>query len=249
MATASSFPSDLAVPYWDVAPSLVREPYRETLESVRLSVLGDPGGEVSFVSTNPDVARVEGGVLHFGGTPGAAVITAEAVREGAVRSRRYIQVDVVRETRAGGLDWQPSGYVEQLPDGTWHFYYFSGWYDEDGSNIRVTGELAAEVFLDRGYLLRFDVWGEIESVDAPWYDTLELYVDWSFMRRFNPSEDVNGGALEPYVVPRRTEIVDLSMFTGRTVRLRFLWDTRDGLFQKFEGWFVSGVELVPVRGL
>jgi len=91
MATASSFPSDLAVPYWDVAPSLVREPYRETPESVRLSVLGDPGGEVSFVSTNPDVARVKGGVLHFGGTPGAAVITAEAVREGAVRSRRYIR--------------------------------------------------------------------------------------------------------------------------------------------------------------
>ena len=64
--------------------------------------------------------------------------------------------------------------------------------------------------------------------------------------RFNV---IHAWAIEPYVVPRRTEIVDLSMFTGRTVRLRFLWDTRDGLFQKFEGWFVSGIELVPVRGL
>ena len=136
--------------------------------------------------------------------------------------------------------------MELLPDGTWHFYYFSGWYDESGSNIRVTGELASEVTLDRDYLLRFDVWGEIESVDGPYFDRLEFYVDWWFMRSFNPTYDMNGAPLQPYPVPRRTVTIDLSQFTGGTVTLRFLWDTGDGLYQKFDGWFVQNIELIPI---
>jgi len=138
--------------------------------------------------------------------------------------------------------------VERLPDGTWHFYYFSGWFDEGGSNIRVTGELSTSVNLDRDYLLRFDVWGEIESVDGPWYDTLEFYVNWSFMKQFNPTVDINGAPLQPYPIPRRTETVDLSAFTGQTVNLRFLWDTHDGLYQQFDGWFLAGIELIPIGG-
>jgi hypothetical protein len=28
--------------------------------------------------------------------------------------------------------------------------------------------------------------------------------------------------------------------------LRFLWDTGDGLYQKFDGWFVQNIELIPI---
>lgn len=247
--TAMNFPNNLAAPFWEIAPSMVREPYREIEQAVPVRIVGDPLGEVSFQSTHPDIARVEEGVLRFGATPGATVVTAEALLDGQVHSRRYIQVDIERSAPSAVLDWQASGNVERLPDGTWHFYYFSGWFDEDGSNIRATGELLTPVFLDRDYLLRFDVWGEIESVDGPGFDRLELYVDWWFMRRFNPTVDINGEPLQPYPIPRRTEIVDLSQFTGNTVNLRFLWDTGDGLYQKFDGWFLADVQLIPMGGL
>jgi len=246
---AMNFPNNLAAPFWEIAPSMVHEPYREVEQAVLVKIVGEPGGEVLFQSAHPEIARVEGGFLRFGAAPGATVISAEVLTEGVVRSRRYIHVNVERLSQAASLDWQPSGYVEQLPDGIWHFYYFSGWFDEDGSNIRASGELSTPVHLDRDYLLRFDVWGEIESVDGPGYDTLELYVDWSFMRRFNPTIDINGDPLQPYPIPRRTETVDLSAFTGQTVNLRFLWDTHDGLYQQFDGWFVTDIELIPLGGL
>ncbi len=227
-----TIPHNLPLSFWEVAPSLIREPYRETEQAVPVAVIGSPGGEVRFESLHPEIARVENGVLRFGAIPWATVIVAEAIRDEVVSSRRYIQVDVEKPKAAAVLDWRPSGYVELLPDGTWHFYYFSGWYDVSGSNIRVTGELASEVTLDRDYLLRFDVLGEIESVDGPYFDRLEFYVDWWSMRSFNPTYDMNGAPLQPYPVPRRTETIDLSQFTGGTVTLRFLWDTGDGLYQK-----------------
>ena len=243
---AMNTPHNLPASFWEVAPSLIREPYRETEQAVPVAVIGSPGGEVRFESVHPEIARVENGLLRFGATPGATVIIAEAFQDEAVSSRRYIQVDVEKPKAAAVLDWMPSGYVELLPDGTWHFYYFSGWYDESGGNIRVTGELVSAVTLDRDYLLRFDVWGEIESVDGPYFDRLELYVDGWFMRSFNPTYDMDGEPLQPYPVPRRTETIDLSQFTGGTVMLRFLWDTSDGLYQKFDGWFVQHIELVPI---
>lgn len=246
---AMNSPNNHPVAFWEIAPSMVREPYREVEHAIPVKIIGDPLGEVLFQSAHPEIARVEEGLLCFGAAPGATVVTAEAFLDGQVYSRRYIQVDVERSTPAAILNWQASGDVERLPDGNWHFYYFSGWYEEDGSNIRATGELSTPVFLDRDYLLRFDVWGEIESVDGPGFDRLELYVDWSFMRRFNPTIDINGEPLQPYPIPRRTESVDLSQFTGNTVNLRFLWDTGDGLYQKFDGWFLADVQLIPLGGL
>lgn len=246
---AMNSPHNIFTSFWEITPSTVREPFREIEQAVPVRVVGDPPGEVVFQSAHPDIARVEDGMLHYGVTPGATVLTAEALLDGHVYSRRYIQVDVERPALSSVLDWQASGNVERLPDGTWHFYYFSGWFEEDGSNIRATGELSTPVFLNRDYLLRFDVWGEIESVDGTEFDRLELYVDWRFMRRFNPTVDIDGEPLQPYPIPRRTEFVDLSQFTGNNVNLRFLWDTSDGLYQKFDGWFLADIQLIPIGGI
>jgi hypothetical protein len=225
------------------------EPYREVEQAVPVRVIGYPIGDVVFQSAHPDIAWVEDGILRYGVTPGATVVTAEALLDGQVYSRRYIQVDIKRPASSPMLNWQAFGNVELLPDGTWHFYYFSDWFEEDGSNIRATGGLSTPVFLNRDYLLRFDVWGEIESVDGTEFDRLELYVDWQFIRRFNPTVDIDGEPLQPYTIPRRTETVDLSQFTGNTVNLSFLWDTDDGLYQKFDGWFLADIQLIPVGGI
>ena len=78
---AMSIPHNLPASFWDVAPSLIREPYREMEQAVPVAVIGSPGGEVRFESVHPGIARVEDGVLRFGATPGATIIVAEAIRE------------------------------------------------------------------------------------------------------------------------------------------------------------------------
>ncbi len=236
----------LPVAYWDVRPRGIDELFDGEAKTVPVEIVGEPGGEVAFSTTSEEVARVENGRLTFGVVPGAAVIIAEASHDGSVFSRRYLQVDVRRPEIP--TDWTPTGYVEQLPDGTWHFYYFSEWYDEYGDNIRVTGDLVCAVTLNQSCSLVFDVWGEIESVDGHEMDTLDLLVDEELVRRFNPTEDINGTPFWPYVIPRRTESIDLSAHTGRRVNLCFHWDTRDALYQKFDGWFVKDIRLVPAGG-
>jgi len=242
----------LAVLYWDVRPTRIVMPYDQTAKSLPVEILGAPDGDVVFTSTDPTIAAVSDGVLIFGAKAGAAVVVVEAIRDGIAFSRRYVQVDVRRPKTANApeipTEWTPADYVEQLPDGTWHFYYFSDWYDQYGGNIRVTGDLTCAVTLDRDCSLIFDVWGEIESVDGHKMDTLDLLVDDQFVRRFNPTEDINGTPFRPYVIPKRTESIDLSQYTGETVTLHLRWDSRDALYQKFDGWFVQDIRLVPNGG-
>ncbi len=238
-------------PYWDVKPDLVRTPFGggDSARSLPLSILGDPGGELYFESSDRMVAQVIDGSLEYGLNPGAAVVTVESMREGMAASRRYVQVEIFTPDQDGGEEgWTASGYVERLGEETWHFYYFSDWYDEYGSNVRVSGELSRPVFLDKDYLLVFDVWGEIESSAPATYDLLEFYVGNDYIKQFNPDEGSGGEPLEPYLIPRRVEHIDLSAFTGRSVTLRFVWDTLDEGFQKFDGWFVSNLEMIPITG-
>ena len=71
---AMSIQHNHTISYWELAPSLIREPYRETEQAVPVAVIGSPGGEVRFESVHPEIARVENGVLRFGATPGATKI-------------------------------------------------------------------------------------------------------------------------------------------------------------------------------
>lgn len=243
-----SHPS-LSVTYWDVRPHGIDELFDGEAKTVPVEIVGEPGGDVALSTTSEEIAMIENEQITFGAVAGAAVIIAEASREGTVFSRRYMQVDVKHPSAEEiPTEWTPTGYVELLPDGTWHFYYFSDWYDQYGDNIRVTGDLVCAITLERNYSLVFDVWGEIESVDGHEMDTLELFVDDQLVRRFNPTEDINGTPFEPYVIPRRTESIDMSDYTGQTAILRFHWDTRDALYQKFDGWFVKDIRLVPIGG-
>jgi len=243
--------NDLDVIYWDVVPGVVKGAEGVTGLIVPISIRGNPDGEISFQSANPDVAWVKDGMLHLGENPGATVITAEASKNGLVCSRRHILVDLPPLPPPSGpipipeLDWQPSGYVEQLEDGTWHFYYFRDWFDEYGNNIHVTGELSVPVVLNQDYVLRFDVWGQIESVNNDGFDTLDFYVEDTFIKRFNPTDPLYGMPLQPCPIPRRTESISLSEYTGQSVNLRFVWDTWDELYQKFDGWFIADIELIP----
>ncbi|MBI2842757.1 MAG: hypothetical protein HYX78_05095 [Armatimonadetes bacterium] len=242
--------SALTFPYWDVRPRLIVQPYDQVAKSVPLEILGSPDGEVGFTTTEPTIAAVSGGVLTYGAKAGAAVIVAEAISDGIAASRRYVQVEVGTQQEQPPApppirQIVPSGYVEELPDGVRHFKYFTDWFDEWGCNIRVQGELAITLDLDKHYRLRFDVWGEIESMAAHNHDTLDLYFNDRWKRNFNPSPVIYPAWNQPCVIPRRTEWIDLWEFIGRSVTVRFVWDTRDHLYQMFDGWYVGNIELTP----
>jgi len=251
MVNPTSQSPEMPFSYWNLRPREIVELYNATSKSVPLALLGDPGGEVVFTSTNPGVATVDGGLLRYGTNPGAAVIIAEATNEGQVISRRYMQVDIFRSTTtpsAPKLDWQPSGYVDLVDDGMWRFRYFDEWYDSNGGNIRVTGELSSVVTLDRDYSLVFEVWGQIESVHSHNHDTLEVWIDDECLRRLNPDVDTFGDPRFPYVVARDEIRIDLSGYTGPQWTLRFKWDTQDETLQRFDGWYVEKIRLEPNGG-
>lgn len=238
--------SEAAVTYWDIRPQAIVHPYDQQAKTVQLDVVGSPEGEILLYSSNTEIAAVSSGVLTYGSLPGAAVIVAEALRDGAVVSRRYLQVDVYREQAASVVRGiTETGYVEKLDGGVWHFKYFTDWFDEWGCNIRVQGELALTLDLDRHYWMYFDVWGAIESFGAHNHDCLDLYLDDKWKRNFNPSPVIYPAWDQPCVVPRRTEWIDLWEYIGRSVTVRFVWDTKDALYQMFDGWYVGSIRLVP----
>ncbi len=229
-----------------MSPRSISEQWDGEAKSVPFAILGEPCGEISFHSTAPLLARVENGQLTYGVSPGAAMIIVEASRDEMVVSRRYVQLEMKRSVVP--TDWTSTGYVRELTGGTWNFHYFTEWYDAYGCNVQVKGDLTRGVHLDRDYMLTFEVWGEIESMNPDTMDTLDLYINKRKVRRFNP---VIGSAripLGPFVIMRHAESIDMSAYTGQTVSLRFHWDTRDQLYQKFDGWFVSGITLHPIGG-
>jgi hypothetical protein len=241
--------SPFAFEYWDVRPRHIVQPYDQVAKSVPLEILGSPGGDVGFRTTEPTIAAVSGGALTYGAKAGAAVIVAEAMSGGIIMSRRYVQVEVGIEQQLPPApppirEIVPSGYVEELPDEVWHFKYFTDWFDEWGSNIRVQGELAITLDLDKHYWLAFDVWGEIESMAAHNHDCLDLYFNNTWKRNFNPPYVIYPAWNQPCVISRRTERVDLWEFIGRSVTVRFVWDTKDALYQMFDGWYVGNIRLL-----
>ncbi len=104
--------------------------------------------------------------------------------------------------------------------------------------------------------LRFRTWWEIESVNpnASGFDILDVQVstdggdNYSSLRRLNPFVDPNdtdrshkgftsaGFNRMPIWV---TEEIDLTQYRGRTVQIRFSFDTRDAAYNGFRGWFID----------
>lgn len=249
MASQTLRSPDTAFRYWELRPHEIIEPYNGTTKIVPVAIMGDPGGEVVFSSTHPNVARVEDGSIHYGINPGAAIIMAEIVVDDAVISRRYMQADIYKSSAQTFPtlvpQWQASGYVDKTPEGAWHFRYFDEWFDDQDGNIRVTGELSAVVDLDHNYTLVFEAWGQIESFLSHSRDTLEVLVNDEVQRRLNPDWDTYGDPQNPFVVGRDVFRVPLSSYTGEQVTLRFVWDTQDESLQRFEGWFVDKLRLEP----
>ncbi|TVQ17877.1 MAG: carboxypeptidase regulatory-like domain-containing protein [Bacteroidetes bacterium] len=108
-------------------------------------------------------------------------------------------------------------------------------------------------------------WFEIESMnpDGHGFDHMKLYVI-----REDSNSPVLVGMLNPYIIPIlndreampyttggfyqapvwRYEEFDISDFTGSSVQLKFVFDTRDEKHNGFRGWFIDEIRVVEREG-
>ncbi len=108
--------------------------------------------------------------------------------------------------------------------------------------------------------VNFRSWFEVESVNPNEYgfDLMEVYVidedeNEQLLGKLNPYTDpvlpdraplpyTSGGFNQAPVW--RYEEFDLGAFTGGIIRLKFLFDTRDGLYNGFRGWMIDELQVV-----
>lgn len=107
--------------------------------------------------------------------------------------------------------------------------------------------------------VNFWSWFEIESVNPNQfgYDLMEVYVldasdNETLLGKLNPYTDpilsdrrpipfTSGGFNQAPVW--KYEEFDLTNYAGTTVRLKFKFDTRDGLYNGFRGWFIDNIRV------
>ena len=107
-------------------------------------------------------------------------------------------------------------------------------------------------------VLSFQTWWEIEGVNSDAFDVMEIGassdagVTWTPLGRgqLNPLNDPAGEHWKPYSSTGlgqkgswTSQIFDLSLFAGKTVLIRFRFDTRDRLYNGFRGWFIDDISV------
>jgi hypothetical protein len=130
--------------------------------------------------------------------------------------------------------------------------------DEEGELVSPPFDLAGA----KSAVLRFNSWFEVEAVAAQAFDVMEIdYTTdagtsqdpfkWIKAGTLNPAEDTNGQSFQDYTDEGQNTpgtwqpiLVDLSNAIGsKHVRVRFVFDTWDVLFNGFRGWLVDNVSV------
>ncbi len=108
-------------------------------------------------------------------------------------------------------------------------------------------------------ILTFETWWEIESVDAHAFDIMQILIEDAqgqrqLLKTLNPIQDVNGPPDVPYTsggfgAPGRWVQHNINLQnipTSGTVKVIFMFETRDALYNAFRGWFVRRVGIVDL---
>ncbi len=125
------------------------------------------------------------------------------------------------------------------PRGFWYGREASGDYDTGGSH---RGTLTSPVIDLRGVTAPSLTWLELALIenDPAWDRTTIEVID-----AVDPAVVVAAG--KPIAASRRgftPRLLDLHAFAGRTVRVRFTFDTGDAIRNDLEGWFVDEIRVI-----
>lgn len=154
----------------------------------------------------------------------------------------------------GGLDgWTASGLWHQVTApsscGVAPYSGATQWYyGDDGSctydvGAGTTGSLTSPslVLSADASVLRFRHQFETESFDGP-FDRCIVEIDdgsgWTELEAWDSSE--------PNIVTWEEALIDLAAYAGKTVRIRFRFDSVDGLFNAHRGWNIDDVTVTNV---
>jgi len=159
------------------------------------------------------------------------------------------------------VDGQPIVYFDDVESGTddwtatglWHITEYRSYspthswaYNEESDHDYDTGSansgelISKDIALGSKPILTFWSWEQVECIygGSCYYDRREVYVsddggsNWNLVwQSFGPKEQ--------WYQP----VIDLSAYAGKTVKIKFRFDTVDKLFNNYEGWYVDDIKL------
>ncbi len=90
----------------------------------------------------------------------------------------------------------------------------------------------------QGALLTFWTWWQHEKY--PWgdFDSLDVYVCTGSKCKRVWHRDCNEG---PQKANWHLEAIDISSYTGKTIKIKFRFDSKDSLYNNYEGWYVDDI--------
>ena len=152
------------------------------------------------------------------------------------------------DMESGTNGWTATGFWHQVEQGVSPYPEASSpthswWYGQDSTGNYADGSsnsgdlTSPPIYIpDPGYSLSFWYWYQTEDADTIWDQKwVQVSVDGG---PFNNSFQVTGEPTQTWV---RSLPVDLSAYAGSTVRFRFHFDTIDGVYNDFRGWYIDDV--------
>lgn len=242
----------------EILPEHIRVTVREGPVSLPLFVLSEELRMVTVTSTDEAIAKAIDTNIILGPVSGHAVLTvATSINDRMVR--RYIQCDVVARERIPPpeLWWTPELDCKQVftdpmladgvPPDTWKFYNV-------GEGNQAVGKLMSnEITLEmhEDYELVLSLQARIEAHRPSDHDLLDLFINGERVKRFNPlppNPDPEPEDLDAHIeIVRHRLAIDLNSYRGLPMVMEFVWDTVDGLHNKWSNWWVDGLTL-KVKG-
>ncbi len=134
--------------------------------------------------------------------------------------------------------WHITTHRYHSPGHSW-YYGREGYWDYDVGTTRGY-ILSPPISLEnhQGALLTFWTWWEHEKY--PWgsFDSLDVYVCVNKKCKKVWHRDCNEG---PQKADWHQEVIDISAYVGKTIRIKFRFDSIDSLYNDYEGWYVDDI--------
>ena len=178
------------------------------------------------------------------------IVLWQAINNGA--TRRWIAYKDLSEQTFMGDDVE-SGTNGWTSQGLWHISQHRSastshaWYF--GQEVQRTydigtaqgGLISPAIYLTPGYCytLSYWSWHSTETQDPDTYDLKEVYISTNGGTSWTRLEQLRGSYSDWH-----ERQIDLSNYSGSNIKIRFYFNSRDGLYNNYEGWYVDDIKLL-----